>query len=315
MNVLNTQDSGLDASVRNQTALETELQERLKQKILTLLQPVFGVGNIMSEVHLSLDFDDSVIDAIRYEPAGNSEQGVISSIATTKDLSSDGSYGSGGTGTIDSETAVPVYGESNGNQSVNEKQSESIDYKVNMIQEHMVKAKGGIDSISVSVLINDSGEMDEELIDQVRQLVSTAIGVNTSMITVDSLPFSGSESLEGTMVGFGDTQTQVLEWERTQTMIYTGAGVFVSLIFIFMIGYALKRPKYATDAGVDSTPTAEPVMAEENGNNGNNDDLMNFRTDKIEISEETRESWQVERYVDDNPELAANIIKEWLAQE
>jgi flagellar biosynthesis/type III secretory pathway M-ring protein FliF/YscJ len=106
MNVLSSNDGSDQMNSENQQTLQTQVSERLKKQINDLLQPVFGVGKVMTEVNVELNFDDAVVESVRFEPMEGSTNGIIASIDQIREVANEAAEVGGEAGTGDNGADV-----------------------------------------------------------------------------------------------------------------------------------------------------------------------------------------------------------------
>ena len=325
MNVLNIasgSDSG-ELATTDQLTLQSQIGDKLKKQVLSLLQPVFGTDKVLAEVHVTLDFDDSTIESIRFEPAEDSTSGIISSINKIRESSSGTSGGQSGTGTDSNGSGTTTYPVAGTSDSVYEKASESINYEINTIRETLTRSKGTVKNLSVSVIIDSSTDLQADYSDSVRKLVATAIGVSETYITVDRLPFNGSAAQEQAWKDYQATNEKAMQWEQTRFFILLGAGILMLLLLIVLIGKAIRGTrKPAEEVTVAEQPaltTAQrPELLElykafslpDGEDNDSRETALALLNDASALQRR-----KIETYFDNNPELAASIIRGWINEE
>ena len=79
-----------------------------------------------------------------------------------------------------------------------DKSHEIINYEINEIKETIEEQQGKVEDLSISV-ISDNEALDQQIIQQVKELLATAIGTDLERITVHSMKFDTSlqEKLSG----------------------------------------------------------------------------------------------------------------------
>ena len=315
MNVLNNHSQTEETQVQDRQAFQQQMGSHLQGQIMALLQPVFGVGKVLAEVNVALDFDDATVESLRFEPAQGSSNGIIANIESIREVangSNDGATGVPGTGANGGAVTYPVVDVDN---SVYEKNSEQISYEINTIKESLVKAKGSIKQLSVSVLLDSRDGAAADYAENVRNLVSSAIGVSPETITVESLPFNGTQILDNTWEEYNSINQKMLQWERTRFLLMLGTGAFVFVLALVLILKALRGPSRNDDDLHNLLPA---------GRAGNKafairSSVLNEALSAmvpVEIHSETaQEKRAIEQYIETNPDLVANILRSWLAEE
>jgi flagellar M-ring protein FliF len=330
MNVLNRQPAGQDLETGDQLSLEAQVRDRLRSQVLALLQPVFGIDKVLAEVSVRLDFDVQMVESIRFEPMDGGDTGMISTIEKIRDVASKGggAVGEGGTGTNGAD--IPVYPVAETADAVYEKNSEKISYEINTIKESLTKAKGSVRELSVSVVLDGNAVQAAGYADSVKALVSGAVGVPVESITVEALPFNGQADLDRALADYRTVSELGQRQERLQfTVITASAGALALLIILsllVLIGRGKKDDAHPAGRSKANEHPSDPAEASGQDeiyemfpslNPANRQVSSNF---SIHLQPELRlepddEKTSAIKYVRDNPELAANIIRGWLAEE
>ncbi len=319
MNVLNTHSDTDESLAEDRQNLQQQVSDRLQGQVMALLQPVFGVGKVLAEVNVTLDFDQATVESIRFEPAEGSSEGIIANIDSIREVASGANDSSAGAGTDSNGTGITTYPVVGVDNSVYEKNSEQITYEINTIKESLVKAKGSVKQLSVSVLLDSRDSTAADYAENVRNLVSSAIGVSGDTITVESLPFNGTQEMDSTWEEYNRVNEKMVQWERTRFFLLLGAGVVVFLVTMALILRALRGG--SRESGRDIIDMLPP--------NRLNAALREIKSGALheaiasvpmiplaELQSETaQERKAIEQYIETNPELVANILRSWLAEE
>lgn len=316
MHVLSAENGAEESlTAHDRQAMEREVSERLKSQIMALLQPVFGMGNVLAEVSVGLDFDESVVETIRFEPAEGMSSGLIASIEEIREVAAREGVGAGEPGTAENGAGVPIYPVVDTEDSVYEKNSQRINYEINTIQEQIVRAQGDISQLSVSVVLDSNAIDGLDYGDNVRQLVATAVGVSDEHITVDALPFRAGESLDDAFSDYTSIQERALQLEQLRFYIILGAIAFLSLIIFFSLlrlvrGRRRSREEEAAQAFPSLAPEQRASQALESAQHEEEGDETTLKK-----PEEIKERKAINGYINENPELVAGILKSWLAED
>ena len=175
-----------------QLELEKQVGDRLKDDILKMLEPVFGYGKVVAGVSVRLDFDKKTTETIKFEPVLD-DSGIAVSLTELKEITR--SSGSGAPAGQDPNGGAPQYPSVEDEIVTYEKISKTVNYEINQTKELIEKAQGTIKDLTVSVVIN-SEERNEEIISQVRDIISGAVGIDSELVSVQSMPFNGSKELD-----------------------------------------------------------------------------------------------------------------------
>lgn len=315
MNVLNARGGGDEAIAADHQRMQAEVSDRLQRQILNLLQPVFGIGKVLTEVNVTLDFDESSVESIRFEPSEGSSDGIVASIDSLRETAFGNQGASGVPGTGENGSSVTYESGDDEENRAYDKSSESIVYEINTIKEYLVKSKGAVKSMSVSVLLDNRDGAATEYRDTVRNLVSSAIGVSADTITVETLPFNGSALLDDSLEDYNRINDKAVQWERTRFFLILGAIVIVLMTAMFLLVRTLRGGSAHERDVLEELPAGTTQAA-----------LRAFSSKALELapgrleienphSEVEEEKRVIEQYIDTNPELVANILRTWLTEE
>ncbi|WP_047045967.1 flagellar basal-body MS-ring/collar protein FliF [Vibrio mexicanus] len=153
-----------------------EMQQRTERSIVhratDMLTPLLGAGNFRVQVSATLNFDqvEETQESIEGDPVVRSE--------FSKQDNSQGQLALGIPGALSNQAPSPD-AENNANESRNERAESSRTYDFGRKVRHTRLAQGGIEHLSVSVLINDSvaeqGWQQAQL-EQIAQMVKDSVG-------------------------------------------------------------------------------------------------------------------------------------------
>lgn len=232
-----------------QTVAQMELQRKfqadLERGLQNLLEQVFGPGNAVARVSAELNFDHKVTESELFQPKPDG-QGVIRSLYELE-RTVDGSAGPAGQvpgveANVPGEPGgVPNYVAAQGGGDTRSEETERIvNYEVSRITDSITKAPGAPRRLSVGVVIN-SETLTPEQLEQVRNLVAAAIGLDASrndQIEVTAMPFDTTVA---------DSMRAVLEAEQaTRQAIIRYTFIAVGLLALAAAGvYVLRQRRLA----------------------------------------------------------------------
>lgn len=274
--------SNLDASRRVAADLEASLQR--------LLEQVLGPGNVAARVAAELSFDESVIEKVLFEPAGDSE-GLVRSVQELTEYFRGGSGGDGGA--AGTQGNVPIYtAQTSGSTSSSEQErTETVkNFEINETREHTVVAPGALKRLSVSVVVNQ--ELAAADAQRIQQLVSAAVGSDpgrNDQIVVTGMPFNTDLAAA--------VAADVAAGRRRQ-MIYVGAGAGLGLIAGLVV--FLRVRKAGGKRAQQPVVVAEEVVSPELPSG----DLVRLRSQE-----------ELQRLFRSRPQAAAQLIRSWLVEE
>lgn len=295
-NSLKTNAGGETEVAGTKLDLENSVSERLRQQVLSLLEPVFGYGNVTAAVRVVLDFDKQTTESVTYAPVGDNDEGIaISSSYESEESVSAGSSGNVGQ---DPNGGAPQYMQQGESGNEYKKVNKTTNYEVNQKRDTIQKAEGKIEDIFVSVLIDESnlpkGLNIENSIAKVNDIVSGAVGVDKSKVTVQSMEFSESNRISSM---FDEIQKSSARTGRDRLLRNAVIFAVLALALLFVLLYLIKKHRAST------VPVIDEVI----------DDYSMKDYDFSVNKSEKREF--IERSIEKNPELIAQLLRNWLNEE
>ena len=316
MNVLSGDEDATGLTQGSRESTEEQVSDRLRKQVISLLQPIFGIDNVGAQVNVALNFDESTIDTIKFEPMENATTGIIKTIDSIREVTKNAA------GNTTDATAAATYPVTDTADSVYQSNTEKITYEINTIKEHLVKAKGSISKLSVSVLINKTSTNGADYTQNVKNLVGTAVGVSPDYITVESLPFTKSENEADALKAYEAANSKAEQWQLIKSLAYVFGGLLAFIILLVTI--TKRKHKSKEEEFEENFPSLfskdSKEMRENRANNDSKreidfkiDDATNTKREIYEV--EKSEKALIEKYVESNPELVVSIIRSWLAED
>src|SRR6056297_131257 len=288
-----------DAS--NLLSMETEVENNIAEKVLFLFEPVFGKENINVAVNAKVDLDKTFTEVIEYSPVVDDE-GIPYIIDELTEKISDTSQNTGDAAEnymIDSE-------------SLNDRMQTVVNYRVNELKQTIDEAQGGIQDISVSVLINDTASTDESVLEDVKQIAAAAVGIETDKITVGYMNFAASEAqraeLQAALTQEGGFQLPVGE----QTLVVIVGLVLTFILALLVLKQFKTKPQLATGPQIEEG-IEESTTGEESEETKSKKEAVLEKLNKSK--EEEKVIKEIESIIEANPESIANVISSWLSDE
>ncbi len=281
--------------MQDKLGLQMAFQERLEDSVQTLLEQVFGPGNVVVRVNAQLNFDQKTIEKNFFEPVTD-EEGIIRSIQMLEE-SFQGSENPRAAGEPGVTSNIPTYEGITGENQNYEKTETIKNYEINEIREHLVVSPGSVKKLTVSVVINK--ELTEEERNIIADIVGSSIGYepDRDTITVEGIAFD--TSLQDRINAAMESESQ------RRDLILKGSAVAVVLLLGFIIFMAIRRnrtrrAKQVVKVDTAYTPEIKKDMIEE----------LEGLTD-----EQSREYREVKRLAWNKPEDVAKLLRTWLNEE
>lgn len=312
--------------------LEEEYANKIRRQVYEALVPFYGADNLKVEANCVVEISSSVIDDYLVTlpdwaaDGSTGGRGIIGSLIYDHRIVPGEGEGAGGVVGTESNADWPQYVENpqapDDDQNLLET-SGQIDFDNSKQQVHTVKPIGFVSDCTVAVSINSTtaGAVD---IAQVTAHAASAAGINavvteemtaeeylTSKISVMTGPFyvapqpgePGGPDQSGTVGG-------VPMW----IIIAAAAGLllFVVVLVVILILRGKRKKKQQEleeqqNASVEELLEAAGIPLGENGEPETGADVMDIQTERsMELRKDIRQ------FVDENPEIAATMIKNWL---
>ena len=276
----------------DQFDLEHQMEDRLKNQVINLLEPVFGLGRVVSKVNVKLNFDKQVTESVRFEPVVDNS-GIIISREALRERMTDAQAG-GVVGETPNVTQYPVVAE--GEEGTFDKRHEIVNYEVNEIKERIERQQGQIEDLSISVII-DNDTVDEGTIGSVKELVAAAVGTDINRIAVHAMKFDVTlqeaflEGFEGRRVGIGLDPSTIM------------IAVFL-VIFAFVAFIIMRKQKMAAEQ------KALNLAALESGSTQIELEQVDFEKDAQDQIKKQLDKLALQR-----PDALAQLLRNWLSEE
>lgn len=314
--------SGSNA-VTERVELQNSISLQLRQQILTLLSPVFGPNDVSASVNVELDFDDYSQESLTLSPptdVGSEENmGIITSLKDMEERVLGAAAAEGEPG-MDTNGGAPVYQELTEEElqnSVYYQVTHEVNAEVNEVIERLQRAKGSIKDISATLIVNGGEEM-QDMLPEIRSMVSTAIGIPEDRITVSAMPFEYQQRMQEDIEAAEAEEQERARQQQIQDIIKIAiiVGAIVAVIFLILNNNRKKK-----EADLDRERLAfleqqeaerEALLAEQAGQ------MVDVAADEaldIEALAEEQEHTtlaSIKSLIDKNPEGVASILRNWL---
>lgn len=301
----------------NQIALKAEAEKALKQEVIQVLLGSNLYEDVKVSPNLAMDFSSTNETEHTYTQADASGTNVISHENTYESEGGGGSGGVPGTDTNNEETTYVIDNGEGGSYSVTEESKDylpgekitdkvtppgAIDYNSSSIgitashfvvyKESDVKAQGLLDGITFDEFILQNSEMVKKTVDEeMITLVSNATGIpsgNISIVAYDVPIFQPDEGLNLSPSNIAQIVLIVL----------------ILALLLLVVLTTFKRQK-------EEEPQVEELSVE------NLLETTQAHSDVEDIDIETKSEvrMMVEKFVEENPDASAQLLRNWLNEE
>ena len=264
---------------------DAQLEHRIKveaiyrSRIISLVSPLVGAGNVTAQVNLDIDFTKSEITEERVDPEGN----ALSSEQKSLDLTAEETArGVPGATTNRAPTQAEIATQQNAGNEPGEFKTRSSNevrnYEVSRKVETTLRPSNKINHIQASVLVREKESVNPETglleavsltpeqIANIEQLVTNAIGIDKErgdQLTVESAAFVST--IEGISKAWYEIDFFTNLIQQAMTFLVMGVivlGVIRPLINRIMIPTASGKPGEAM-VGLEDDPDVDTVEIEE----------------------------------------------------
>lgn len=282
---------------------EAEYERRLVEKVESLLSSVYGPGGVRAIATVVLDYDKMLTEQLQYVPEDNGagvKDHVSERYSVGGDLISQGVVGE------ENNTDTPVYENGGaGDAQVTDIQRE-IDYSISYVKQQIEKGEALLKKATISVIVNDADfttEKQEKLIG----VVSKGTNIEPNNISITNLTYQDT-----TAPVSGNDLATIFQTYRLP-ILAAGGGLLLVIILLFVLVSSGRRRKKKT----------AQTTAEENAQLLQDEERKKLEEQRRKIkqaaeesaSKENQVSSEIKRFVSENPEITASLIRSWLREE
>lgn len=316
----------------NQIEYKKAYEKDIELRVREMLEKVLGAGAAVVQVSGHFDFDKVEETSESFSPDATA---VRSEQRTSETSSGTGPGATGVPGMTSNVGADAGASAASGGSSSNSKESETINYEVSKKVTRVQKSTGALKRLTVAVAVDGiyrvvQGKKEKEFVPRtadeltkIRSLVEKAAGVDLArgdQLEVTSIPFKPAEGLE--------ESKSLVSSELLMPLVRYGVALVLALVLIFAVGRPLL--KWATRgvpvAGSEVTGPVtladlERQIAAGGGVGGGVEGAVAQReyhldetTPEDTLKRETLRK-RIAEIVRDEPEMAAQLVRSWLAGE
>jgi flagellar M-ring protein FliF len=268
-------------------------------------------------VNLALNFDKKTQSSVQFSPPVEGEtEGMLRSKQESSSYSgTNGTTSSGAAGTASNGVSGTQYQTGDTSAGNSGDNTLTYNYELNEIQTKLEKAQGTVKDLSVSVLINSKASGAKKAASSASKLVANAIGVKKNYITVSSLPFvqsAGGSSFSSLLQASQSAGRQALLLSILKIVI---PCLTILLVAVLVLRHLKRKRKdeeeaEALDMDVEEgeaprNAEGRPVKRKPVTNEDLADDLMQSKSGEAE---------KVEKLVEEYPDAAVQILRNWLTE-
>lgn len=314
-----------------QRQYEQDINNQVRTQVLRALEPIYGEGNVSVSVNTRVDVDRRIIESTEYtQPPGSVEGGGLIgqeqwywATGSNEDLEVGGTVGAGPNSDVITypEIGGDLEGEGTGAAASGDRKH-LVDSTIT--QREMLAAR--ITDVNVAVSVNQNSENAGALsIEDLNSHVAVASGIGTELenwgahVSVRIAPFEGTQPFTPGEQPGGTPSAPIIPGIPNWVLFAAAGGLLlfiILLVVIMLLRRRSKKKKLAAEMAAaaelqaaEAAAAAEAAMADiavEVTPTGGAD-IMEINTEK---SMELRQV--VRQFVQNNPEIAAQMVKSWL---
>jgi flagellar M-ring protein FliF len=303
---------GLD-NPQKQLEIKKSYETHLERKVLDLLEPLYGKGNISCSVSVEMDFNKVSRESEKVSPVVG-DSGIPVKEKETRKSSSDSSTSTSG---IPGTTSnIPGYlgpaDAVSGEGGANDQSDRETEYNVNRELESMDIAPGSILRKSATVILS-TDQWDDKKRAEMEGWVQNAISADPTRgdtIAVSAYVFTGAtaDELKGEVASSARRQmtSSVMNW----------VGVFIILLVFFFVARSVVGSTMGKREGALSMEDLEKTVTARAGPVSEEDE--EFYLPSIEKGKQTRFTKmreEIVKLINDKPEDVANLVRAWLVED
>ncbi len=338
--------------IRTRRESERAYADELRRQLQQHLDRVLGQGKSSVMVQAELNLDKEEVQAQRVEPLDPNRAAVISETTETERLSGNPPVAGGAAGIAGNRAENPLYPAAPmGGGGIGEYNREDRvrNYEINRQVEHIIRAPGRIERLSVATLVDES--VSDEALTAVRNWLETTVGVAPNVpnrvVTVQRVKFDASQSEQAAkeQAAREAAQRQAMLWRFLPVILLLIVTIFLARV----IGKQIRRPAPAQTQAIAALPGGGTlavnadgvtpagaitdgsehainavideggVIVEEVGGDGTVIVRRRRGSSVIEeeLAERIRERTQpelleIQRFADNKPEHIAALLKNWI---
>ena len=308
--------SSVVGSVNAYLEIQNLYEDKFEKELEILLFNSGGIDDAIVDVNLVIDFDSVQVDRETHTLPADSPTSLPTRVYIYESTGSS-TDGAGIPGT-DSNTDATTYVVDNGGGSDSSVTINETDYAVDTTVERRAKAEGEIvhEESSVSVVIRSYNVHRQALLEEAGELenitweqykvdndIETELPVDQNIIDfVANAALIDNVSIRAFEVAVFEDSPPV------DNQVADYIPVVIIVLMIAMLGYAVYRgtePVEITE--VEPELSVEEMLATTTS--------VGQELDEIEFSDKSEARVQIERFVDENPEAVAQLLRNWLNED
>ncbi len=307
-----------------------QLEQVYTRRIMDMLEPLVGVGNVKAQVSADIDFSEAEMTSEQHRPNQGTEPSAVRSQQTIEDSNGSAAQPAGVPGAVSNQPPAPgnapingaaapvgVNGQGAGDKSTSSRRESVVNYEVDKTVRVVREATGTVKRLSAAVVVNHKTTLDKagkpvsapippQQLEQMTALVRETIGFNQNR----------GDSVNLVNAAFNDVKLPEAEalpfWQQADTVdlarslaFPAGMVLLALIVFLGLVRPALRMMK-APPAPREVTPL-NAILNEAPERPG-----LPQPAAVDEDTPERRRMTDAKRLALENPAAVANIVKGWV---
>ena len=289
---------------------QRKVAESYEKKIVSMLEPVVGMNKVVARVSVDVDYKIVNQTEENYDP----DSQVIVSEERLKETNTDGNRIAQGSPDLLNQGVQTGSELSGTSANLYEKETSTINYKINKLNRQTVNESGDIQRLSASVIIDGPYETAT---DEQGNTVKTFTGWDRKQMKIfennikNAIGFDSERGDQVTVsnVEFGTEQESMAEMptegsDGWMSYLKKGSKPILNIIMIALFFLVAIKPfkKWLNQSSEFVSARALPQAIEREDLSSPAPDMQSRQNEKLRLLEATKQ----------NPDIAADIIKTWL---
>lgn len=299
----------------DQVVLETQrlqfkkdFEDAISHEILDLLTPSYGPKGVKVTVNAALDYDKNVSEKTEYTPSVG-DDGMVD---YEEQSSSSGTSGTSGDIVGVEPNADGTYPTANASDSEGSwsESSSSTSYLVNTLKQQTEKQGYYVDRVSVSVMVYKTILSSAEKT-SILNAATNAAGTMQEYVSVENLP-PYEARLEQEDEQTSDTVSKSILASLTfMQIMYLCAGIILIIIIICIL-LIIRKHKKKQRLKIERQLAEESAILKAQEEAANEVQKL---SENVPESKETAIRKEIEEFTKNTPDVAAQLLKNWLREE
>jgi flagellar M-ring protein FliF len=312
-------DAGLDIETvfEQREMMASRLRSNMEEQVYQMLAPVFGFANLRVQPYVRLNFDEVTIEKIEFfPPIAGEMDGIVRSMEEIHRYRRSWMDAEGipGTDSNNMGSGAPEYPWGTlDDRDVYREAIMSNNYDINQTVTQIQQQNGVVEALSIAININSEAEgIEEDYTEEIRDLVSKAIGATAGNISIHFMPFIYEDT---SMQDWLDDIAAREQAQRTREMI-DNIMMYVVIVALGVMVMLLVR---SVVRAVKPPPEPEPVLLAA-GPDGidlliDDDESDEKEYEDVTLTTKSPGLEQIERFIDKDAVSVAQLLRNWLSDE